>query len=217
MTDITGLRERRRLATSAEIEAAAFDLFARFGSEHTTVDDIAAAAGVSPRTFFRYFPTKEDAVFRARHAFFEAISDHIAAHVPGVITFGDLTRATTEVLATFSAGDGSPLHQLIRLRCLCRDDSNLRRASLLLDAEQRRRRQVEITAAGGCESALRARILIETLDVVLGAALDEWAGRCAAGEDTALVDVFRATSALQRQMFDGDDGTPVASGARHHA
>ncbi|WP_211589186.1 TetR family transcriptional regulator [Microbispora sp. H11081] len=42
---------------------AAFELFTVQGYEGTTVDDITAAAGVSRRTFFRYFPSKEDVIF----------------------------------------------------------------------------------------------------------------------------------------------------------
>jgi mycofactocin system transcriptional regulator len=51
---------RRRVTSRAELERVAFDLFGRQGFERTTVDDIAAAAGIGRRTFFRYFPSKND-------------------------------------------------------------------------------------------------------------------------------------------------------------
>lgn len=48
----------RARATQARIQAAALDLFERDGYERTTTASIAAAAGVTPMTFFRHFPTK---------------------------------------------------------------------------------------------------------------------------------------------------------------
>jgi TetR/AcrR family transcriptional regulator, regulator of mycofactocin system len=51
---------RRRITTRAELEHVAFELFDQQGFEGTTVDDIAAAAGIGRRTFFRYFPSKND-------------------------------------------------------------------------------------------------------------------------------------------------------------
>lgn len=57
-----GLRERKKLRTRAVLIDAAMDLCLKQGYELTTVEQIAAAADVSPRTFSRYFPTK-DAVF----------------------------------------------------------------------------------------------------------------------------------------------------------
>jgi mycofactocin system transcriptional regulator len=51
---------RRRATSRAELERAAFILFAANGFDETTVDDIAAAAGIGRRTFFRYFPSKND-------------------------------------------------------------------------------------------------------------------------------------------------------------
>src|SRR5262252_10892938 len=58
-----GRAGRRRVTSRAELEHAAFDLFGRQGFERTTVDDIAAAAGIGRRTFFRYFPSKNDVVW----------------------------------------------------------------------------------------------------------------------------------------------------------
>jgi TetR/AcrR family transcriptional regulator, regulator of mycofactocin system len=51
---------RRKVTSRAELEQVAFDLFDRHGFEQTTVDDIAAAAGIGRRTFFRYFGSKND-------------------------------------------------------------------------------------------------------------------------------------------------------------
>ena len=49
--------------TRARVEQVALDLFARKGFEQVIIDDVAAAAGISRRTFFRYFGTKADAVW----------------------------------------------------------------------------------------------------------------------------------------------------------
>jgi TetR/AcrR family transcriptional regulator, regulator of mycofactocin system len=57
---VAGHPGRKRVTSRAELEQAAFGLFAANGFEQTTVDQIAAAAGIGRRTFFRYFPSKND-------------------------------------------------------------------------------------------------------------------------------------------------------------
>ncbi|RKR76695.1 TetR/AcrR family transcriptional regulator [Frondihabitans australicus] len=57
-----GLRDRKREETRNRLEAAAVTLVLRDGLDHATVDSISSMADVSPRTFFNYFDTKEDAI-----------------------------------------------------------------------------------------------------------------------------------------------------------
>jgi AcrR family transcriptional regulator len=53
-------RQRKKTATRDRIRASALRLFSEQGYDATTVEQVAAAAGVSHMTFFRYFPAKED-------------------------------------------------------------------------------------------------------------------------------------------------------------
>ncbi len=53
---------------------AALNLFSSNGYDETTTDQIAESAGVSPRTFFRYFPTKESVLFFGEYDFIDAVS-----------------------------------------------------------------------------------------------------------------------------------------------
>ncbi|GGK68778.1 TetR family transcriptional regulator [Sphaerisporangium melleum] len=59
-----GLRERKKAKTRRTIQEHALRLFTEQGYENTTVEQIAEAAEISPSTFFRYFPTKEDTVIQ---------------------------------------------------------------------------------------------------------------------------------------------------------
>lgn len=62
-----GLRERKKLKTKETIQREAMRLFEERGYEETTIEAIAAAAEISPSTFFNYFPTKEDVVLFDRY------------------------------------------------------------------------------------------------------------------------------------------------------
>lgn len=62
-----GLRERKKLKTKEAIQREAMRLFQEQGYQQTTIEQIAAAAEISPSTFFNYFPSKEDVILFDRY------------------------------------------------------------------------------------------------------------------------------------------------------
>lgn len=80
-TSDSGLRERKRAATRSAITAAARTLTSERGLNGYTVEEVCEAAGISRRTFFNYFPTKEDAIIG--HADDDMPADVIDAFVAG--------------------------------------------------------------------------------------------------------------------------------------
>jgi AcrR family transcriptional regulator len=75
-----GLTERNKQRTRRELAEAAAQLFIDQGYASTTVKDIVEAADVSPRTFFRYFPAKEDVVTAIASTTMDDAIDHLAGH-----------------------------------------------------------------------------------------------------------------------------------------
>ncbi|MEO7904349.1 MAG: helix-turn-helix domain-containing protein, partial [Candidatus Saccharimonadales bacterium] len=77
-----GLRERKRQETRRGLEAATIELVIRDGLERTTIEAISERANVSPRTFFNYFVSKEDALLGIREITItsEVIKEHLCTH-----------------------------------------------------------------------------------------------------------------------------------------
>jgi AcrR family transcriptional regulator len=78
-----GLRESKKLRTREAIAAEAMRLFVKRGFEHVTVAEVAEAAGVSEKTVYNYFPTKEDLFFDEVPAREAALVEAIRGRRPG--------------------------------------------------------------------------------------------------------------------------------------
>jgi AcrR family transcriptional regulator len=87
-----GLRERKKQRTRERIVEAAFELFDERGFEGTTIADIADAADIAPRTFFAYFPSKDDVVFHDFEAKHAMVASWLDEREPGTNTI-DALRA----------------------------------------------------------------------------------------------------------------------------
>ncbi|WP_345472953.1 TetR family transcriptional regulator [Glutamicibacter ectropisis] len=69
-----GIRDQRKMETSRKIQAVALDLVEEFGLEATTVARIAEKVGISERTFFRYFDSKEAAIVPGQGEIIDALT-----------------------------------------------------------------------------------------------------------------------------------------------
>ncbi|MCR2786082.1 MULTISPECIES: TetR family transcriptional regulator [unclassified Microbacterium] len=185
-----GLRERRRRETLREVSDAALDLFERKGVHATTVDEIAKAAGVSPRTFFRYFPTKEDAAF---------ITDVEPSPIHRCTV--DAIRAGAPVARALEAGwmqvfgefdvDPDARARMLRLRQLVQHEPALLAVALRNDAESADAlTDAAVDAAGADADVLTARALVTTVAGTVRLAFDEWARRAELGQEASVRDIY---------------------------
>ena len=92
------LQERKQHLVRAELASAAWDLFGKKGYESTTVAEIAEAAGVSRRTFFRYYASKEDVVTETSDELAEAMLAAMAERPRDEPPLVSIQRALVPVL-----------------------------------------------------------------------------------------------------------------------
>jgi mycofactocin system transcriptional regulator len=108
---------RRRITSRAKLEQAAFGLFERQGFEGTTVGDIARAAGIGRRTFFRYFASKNDVPWVG----FEERLERMRTRLAGCPPQTPLAEAIRLGVITFhEAGPGGESWQRRRLELILR-------------------------------------------------------------------------------------------------
>jgi AcrR family transcriptional regulator len=89
----TSRRQAHKMQTKRMLQLAALDLFAKLGYDETTTEAIADKAGVSPRTFFRYFATKESVLFVGESDWFQTFAEEYA-NQPLTLSDVDAMRAT---------------------------------------------------------------------------------------------------------------------------
>jgi AcrR family transcriptional regulator len=170
-TAVPGLRERKKEQTRRTIAAVALDLFETRGYAETTVDDIAAAADVSPRTFFRYFAGKDEAVFERAgdvQVAFRALLASRPADEPLLVALREIGKALI-------AGETVDETRLRRVLALTQAEPALRnRYNAVIDTIER---ELTVWAAGrlGVRAAdLRPRLVAAAVLAARRVAMDTW-------------------------------------------
>jgi AcrR family transcriptional regulator len=95
-----GLREQKRRETLRRIAEAGMRLFTANGFEATTLDAIAAEAGISRRTFFHYFKSKDDILLSMQRVYDDALAAAVVAQGPGIPPLVAAREALVDLLST---------------------------------------------------------------------------------------------------------------------
>ena len=147
LTDLpAGLRERKKAKTRAGIRKEAMRLFREHGYGETTVEQIAEAAEVSPSTFFRYFPTKEDVVLQDEYD--DLIVEAFRAQPPEMTPLQAMRAAISQVIGNLSPRERAEEDERLQLS---REVPELRAARL--DELIRTMRLVAESSASGSAAA----------------------------------------------------------------
>ena len=109
---VAGLRERKRNETLRRITDAGMCLFIEQGIDATTVDEIAAAAGISRRTFFHYFPSKDDILLSLQQGMGGMIAERVRL---GDGSVSPLELIRTAVIATCAEVPADDMVKIDRL------------------------------------------------------------------------------------------------------
>ena len=152
-----GLRERKRAASRAQTVEAAMRLFAERGYDGVTVADICAAADIAPRTFFRYFPSKDDVLVEPSRVMADRVVGDIAA-APDDMDDDAALRWALRRLGEYVVDEGDRLAGVLRVLA---ELSRERGASPIARLSDQERRLSELLAARrGAEVDWRTRLLV---------------------------------------------------------
>lgn len=109
-----GLRERKRRETLQRITDAGICLFIANGYEATTIDEITAAAGISRRTFFYYFKSKDDILLSLQSGMGAMIADAVRGAPEGMRPLEAIRDAVVAVCASVPTDDMIVIDRLMR-------------------------------------------------------------------------------------------------------
>jgi AcrR family transcriptional regulator len=170
----TDLRTRRRNETRLEIQQAALTLFEEQGFEMTTVDEIARAAGISSRTFFRYFATKEESVLFDMYGFDDALRTCVADADPAHFSLADVESAFRSVIESLGHSQNELASTILRIQRLVSTNPSLSKAALGRCAESSQQLLTLVDDNQTIKARTEIRMMLEIAQLALQCAFDRW-------------------------------------------
>ena len=202
----TPLRERKKQRTRAAIQEAALRLFAEQGYNATTCEQIAEAADVSPATFFRYFPTKDDVVLTDDYdpLLLQALSERPADETPIEAVRNSLGAGLRQIYSTDAPSIRARTELILSVPSLrARMYEAQREAEALLAAHIAPR-------MGGAPEDLRVRVVTTAIASAMFIAVEAWI--LEDGDLPSLMD--GALAALEQEFAAGPRRAEPKAGVR---
>jgi AcrR family transcriptional regulator len=147
-----GLRERKKVQTRNALIDAALDLFLTRGYEATTIDQIAARVDVSPRTFFRYFSSKEDVALSPSADSQEIFLAEFAARPENESPYKALSQAMRAMIGTLRDKEPAEAERFMKARQLVDETPHLLAGQLSLLMENEKRLVAEVARRQGTDT-----------------------------------------------------------------
>jgi len=188
-----GLRERKKERTREQLVEAALRLFTQHGYEGTTIDEIVDAVEVSPRTFFRYFQSKEDVLVAWVDEFSNRVHHALATRPLDEEPYTALRSALTEAVTVYET---KRTHFIALERFIARTPAV--RAQKLEKLGRCSQVMIEALATRlgvDAQCDLAPRLLANCAIGILGAAVSLWIAQGGKGSLSEIVDhAFRCMS-----------------------
>ncbi len=195
----TPARGRPPSTTPRELELIALNLFAEHGFEETTVEAIAAAANVTSRTFFRYFPGKADVLWQGFDDEIEATRDALGSIDPDEGIFDGIRTA---VLTVNDYGPDDLPELRTRLHLLSNEPALQAHAALRYEAWAEAISAFVGSRTGQSPTALYPLVLGRAVLAACQGAFDVWADDARGEQSDGLVTHLDAALELLRAGFD---------------
>jgi AcrR family transcriptional regulator len=202
---MTGAREERKLRRREHIAATALELFARRGFDAVSVAEVARAAGVTEKTVFNHFPTKEDLVYPSDRTFEDQLLGALRARAAGVSVLNAVASFLLDLYATFPTDRARQRRHRMLSQIVSASAALQNRERLILARYSDLLQHQIATEQSAADDDLRPRLAAGVLMATHGAVIAAFRTRALHGQPPEVVGpaVVRSAQQILQTLADG--------------